>query len=61
MDYELAQNLLDHCDIDTLAEYMDDEIRERVHEQYAPCSDLMFVAHYISQHRAKYDKDFTVD
>ena len=32
-DYELTQNLMD-----TIAVYMDDEIREKVHFELAPCT-----------------------
>lgn len=39
--------LLALCDIDTLAKYMDDSIREAVHAEMAPCTDAEFVREYL--------------
>lgn len=39
--------------MDNIAELMNDEIRERVHAEMAPCSDSAFLRTYL-----KYDPDF---
>ena len=41
-DYELTQNLMD-----TIAVYMDDEIREKVHFELAPCEPEEFLKRYL--------------
>lgn len=35
--------------MDTIATYMDDEIREKIHNEYAPCSNEYFIEKYIEQ------------
>lgn len=42
-DYELTQNLMD-----TIAVYMDDEIREKVHFELAPCEPETFIMRYLA-------------
>ena len=42
-----AENLLEDYDIRTLADYMHDDIREFVHGELAPCTDLEFVTRYL--------------
>ena len=38
--------------MDTIATYMDDEIREKIHNEYAPCSNEYFLEKYIEQDSA---------
>lgn len=38
---------------------MDDEIRESVHADLAPCRDIDFLKEYMKRHREKYGEDFT--
>lgn len=38
--------------------YMDDEIREELHAEIAPCTDQEFFDEYIKRHEAKYEDDF---
>ncbi len=38
---------LEEISIDTMAEYMDDDTRETVHNEFAPCSDLEFLERYL--------------
>lgn len=35
-------------DIDALAEYMDDNTREIVHNELAPCTDVAFLRRYLA-------------
>jgi hypothetical protein len=39
---------------------MDDEIRETVHADIAPCTDIEFLAEYMKRHAEKYGVDFIV-
>lgn len=39
---------------------MDDEIREGLHAELAPCADVDFLAAYMAKHAEKYGEDFQV-
>lgn len=41
-------------------ELMDDEIREQLHSDLAPCSDLEFLEAYMKAHEEKYGIPFVV-
>lgn len=45
---------------DAAVQLMDDDIREAVHRDIAPCSDLEFLTEYIKRHAEKYGIPFTV-
>ena len=38
--------------------YMDDELREQVHQELAPCSNQTFYDAYCALHREKYGVEF---
>ena len=40
---------------------MDDEIREAIHNDMAPCSMQAFIDEYCKRHYEKYGEDFTVN
>jgi anti-CRISPR protein AcrIC5 len=40
------------------AELMDDEIREAIHMEFAPCSARVFVEEYSRRHLAKFGEEF---
>ena len=46
--YEAAVNL------------MDDEIREKLHNEMAPCTDLEFLEAYMERHKEKYGSEFEI-
>lgn len=46
--YEAAVNL------------MDDEIREELHNEMAPCTDLEFLEAYMERHKEKYGTEFEI-
>lgn len=48
-EFRLGQELMD-----TIATYMDDEIREHVHDELAPCEPEEFLRRYL-----EFDPDFT--
>lgn len=41
-------------------ELMDDELREAVHNDLAPCTDKEFLAEYMKRHLEKYGEEFTI-
>ena len=47
-------------DPETVAHYMDDEIREAVHADMAPCEWPAFLAEYFVRHEDKFGADFEV-
>lgn len=46
---------------DAIAELMDDEIREQVHAELAPCTEEEFFARYCELHEQKYGEEFVVN
>ena len=49
VDFEVAVNL------------MDDEIREAVHADLAPCTEQEFIDEYVKRHEAKYGETFVIN
>jgi hypothetical protein len=47
-------------DFDCAVSGMDDEIREAVHGDLAPCTDQEFIDEYCKRHEAKYGELFVV-
>ena len=47
--YTTPENALQEHDMDTLAHYMDDDTREAVHRELAPCTDAEFLAAYLER------------
>lgn len=44
----------------TAVSLMDDEIRESVHRDLAPCTELEFLKEYMKRHQKKYGTKFHV-
>ncbi len=47
-------------DFDAAVNLMDDDLREQVHAELAPCTNQEFLDRYVVLHRKKYGKEFTV-
>ena len=45
-------------DFDAAVNLMDDEIREAVHADLAPCTDQEFMDEYVRRHEEKYGQSF---
>ena len=41
------EKALESIDLDTMAQYMDDDTREAVHAELAPCTDAEFLRRYL--------------
>lgn len=39
---------------------MDDELREEIHDDLAPCTEEAFLAEYCKRHEAKFGEDFVI-
>lgn len=59
-EMEKATEMLQTHDMETIAGYMDTEIRENLHRIYAPCNEVYFLAMYITEHECKYGEEFTI-
>lgn len=47
LTYTTPQDALQVISIDTMAEYMNDDAREAVHNDLAPCADIDFLTRYL--------------
>ena len=45
-------------DFETLVELMDNEIREKIHNEIAPCTEQVFIERYMKEHKKKYGEKF---
>ena len=43
-----------------VVEFMDDELREQVHSELAPCTEEEFLDRYCELHFEKYGEKFTI-
>lgn len=55
-----AQEIIDNKLFAAAVELMDDEIREELHSDLAPCNDLEFLEAYMERHLEKYGIAFCV-
>ena len=47
-------------DFDACAILMDDEIREELHMELAPCTEQEFLDAYVERHAEKFDEEFQI-
>ena len=52
--------MVDVKDFEAAVALMDDDLREAVHRDLAPCSNEAFLREYERRHREKYGEDFAV-
>jgi hypothetical protein len=55
-----AEKIIDNGLYDAAVELMDDDIREDLHRELAPCTDLEFLEAYIERHKEKFGEEFTI-
>lgn len=46
---------------DAAVNLMDDELREEIHAEFAPCTDEEFLTEYCKRHAEKFGEEFTID
>ena len=47
-------------DFDACVNMMDDDLREQVHAELAPCDDQVFLNRYCELHQKKFGEDFDI-
>lgn len=47
-------------DFDAAVNMMDDEIREALHNELAPCTEQEFMDAYVKAHEVKYNEQFEI-
>ena len=57
---DIANKIITEGNYNAAVALMDDEIRERLHAEIAPCSNFKFLTAYIIAHYNKYGEMFTV-
>lgn len=55
-----AEKIIESGLYEAAVELMDDDIREQIHRELAPCTDLEFLETYIERHREKFGEEFTI-
>lgn len=55
-----AQDIIDAGLYNAAVNLMDDDIREELHSEIAPCTDIEFLEAYMKRHEEKYGVPFTV-
>ena len=57
---EMAAEIVDHGYYNAAVALMDDDIREELHGDMAPCTDAEFLTAYIIAHAAKFNEVFSI-
>ena len=55
-----AKEIIDGGYYEAAVNLMDDEIREELHNEMAPCTDLEFLETYMERHEEKYGTEFEI-
>ena len=58
--WDSANEIINAGNYDAAVALMDDEIREAVHADLAPCTELEFLMEYLRRHMDRYGKAFCV-
>lgn len=56
-----AKAMLEKLPMASIVEYMDDDIREEIHRDFAPCSPEKFLENYMARHFEKYGEEFAIN
>lgn len=55
-----AREIIEAGLFETAVNMMDDEIREELHRELAPCSEVEFLEAYMERHEEKYGCEFEI-
>lgn len=55
-----AQEIIESGNYEAAVALMDQEIREAVHADIAPCTELEFLTEYMKRHEEKYGVPFVI-
>lgn len=56
-----AAQMLNFFDWDAIVNAMDEDIRELVHMELAPTTDIEFLERYMELHKERYGQDFEIN
>jgi len=56
-----ARSLMEAFEWDLITQNMDDDIREQVHSELAPCSELAFLVRYLALHWDAHGVEFKIE
>ena len=57
---EKAVKIIQNGYFNVAVNMMDDEIREAIHRELAPCSDLKYLVEYMKRHKERYGDEFVI-
>ena len=57
---ERVREIIDNGYYLSAVQLMDDDIREAVHNEFAPCSEYVFLLEYFVRHKKAYKCDFVI-
>ena len=60
-DREKARDIIRAGHYNAAVELMDDELREQIHDELAPCSDVDFLTRYLKEHQKKFGEEFILN
>lgn len=55
-----ALEIIEQGNFEAAVMLMDEEIREELHNEIAPCSEIRFLEEYMKRHEAKYGLPFII-
>ena len=55
-----AKEMIEQGLFDAAVELMDDDIREQIHAEIAPCTEEEFLTEYMIRHEQRYGEPFAV-
>ena len=62
MEKRIVLNQYDkEVDFDVAVKLMDEELREQIHEDIAPCTEQEFYNRYCKEHHKKFGEEFVTD
>lgn len=60
-DREKARDIIRAGHYNAAVELMDDELREQIHDELAPCSGVDFLTRYLKEHQKKFGEEFILN
>ena len=58
--YEDCQKAIRDGLYDQCVNLMDDDLREEIHREMAPCEEIDFLWEYVQRHRVKFNEEFMI-
>ena len=55
-----AREIIENGLYNAAVNMMDDEIREKLHRELAPCTDEEFLTAYMVEHEKRFGEEFTI-